>query len=186
MQKFMKYFLVFICFIAVMFIGVVGIKLSQDLRSTAAPSTNLSFKFNSDLKGNTLKVQDKFNIQVLISTGNNQTIGSQISIKFDPMKLKLNDITSGGFYENASIAGKNMDNSQGIGSISFLVEPGSSVVSGSGILANLSFTAIGDGKTIVNFDEPNTIVVAINENGENVVSSYSSVTLNINKSRGKK
>lgn len=169
-----------------MFIGIVGIKLSQDLRSGAAPSTNLSFKFSSDLKGNILKVQDKFNIQVLISTGNNQTIGSQISVKFDPNKLKLNDITSGGFYENASIAGKSVDNSNGIGSISFLVEPGSNPVLGSGVLANLSFTAIGDGRTTINFDEPNTIVVAINENGENVVSSYSSVTLNIAKSRGKK
>ncbi len=152
-----------------------------DIRSSAAPATTLNFQ----LVNNKVKVGDSFPLRVFISTGLNKTVGAQLSIKYDPTKLRLDNVVAGTFYPNPTILGPTIDNTLGKLSYTLLLPPGSTPISGSGILATLSFTATSQGLATVSFDSGNTVVIATGEGGQNVISSLSSISINIRKASGK-
>ncbi|QQG47421.1 MAG: hypothetical protein HY044_04850 [Candidatus Woesebacteria bacterium] len=179
-----KWFLATVFFLISVLVSlfvVNQVNRKYDIRSSAAPSTSLSFL----LVNNKIKVNDQFSLRVYISTGLNQTAGAQLNINYDPLKLRLNGVVAGTFYTNPTILGPTIDNTSGKLSYALIVPPGSMPVSGSGVLATLNFTAISQGITPVSFDSANTLVIATGEGGQNVISTLSPISINVRKASGK-
>lgn len=179
----LKSFLVTAIFLIGILVSVAIVKESQTYRAGAAASTNLSFQTVTNARP---KVGDKPNVRVMISSGTNQVVGTELRIKYDATKLRLDNAVPGSFFPNPTKIGPTINNSLGTLSYTLFLAPGATPISGSGILATLNFTAIAQGTATISFDRANTIVTAINQGGMNVVNSLGSITLNISKAPGKR
>jgi general secretion pathway protein D len=81
--------------------------------------------------------------------GGTDVAAAPMQIQFDPKILHLNDVTRGGFIDGDALFTKNIMNDTGVAAIQLNRMPGSPGTSGSGVLVNLNFRAVGRGATAV-------------------------------------
>ena len=92
-----------------------------------------------------------FNVNVVIANATD-LFSAPLQIKFDPKVLKLNDVVQGNLMSSDGqqvTFTKNILNDTGEADITLNRLPGEGGVTGSGILATLSFATIGRGSTSV-------------------------------------
>jgi hypothetical protein len=116
----------------------------------------------------TFSTNETFPVYVQTSTATNTVIGADLDIRFDPAKLRLNDIVPGNFFTNPDTTNKVVDNTNGVGKITVATPPGTSGRTGIGNMAQLTFTAIGQGATTIAFGDGN-LVAATGINGVNAI-----------------
>ncbi|MGH9427266.1 MAG: cohesin domain-containing protein, partial [Terriglobia bacterium] len=96
-------------------------------------------------------------ITVAVSIDNAQDAsGASFALSFNPKVLKLVNVQDGGFLSQggkASSLSQKIDNDNGTATVSLTRPAGSPGVSGSGILANLQFEAVGPGITSITFSQ---------------------------------
>ena len=96
-------------------------------------------------------------LTVAVSIENAQGASSaSFALSFNPKALKLVSVQDGGFLSqggNASSLTPAIDNESGKATVSLMRPTGSAGVSGSGILANLQFEAVGPGTASVTFSQ---------------------------------
>ena len=101
-----------------------------------------------------------------------------LQIKYDPKMLKLNDVTQGNLMgsdgQQATFT-KNIQNDTGEADITLNRLPGTGGVTGSGILATLSFTTLGRGAATVSA----AAFSPSNSQGQPITNSSPLVTVNI-------
>jgi len=99
------------------------------------------------------KVGDDVAVAVRISTGGHSTVGTDLSLKYDPNILDASSPASfirGQIYKDYPII--SIDNSAGVVKISGIDSPGQSGFSGIGVMGELLFKAKKDGHTSVTID----------------------------------
>jgi general secretion pathway protein D len=118
-----------------------------------------------------------FNVSLVIQNATD-LFSAPMHIKFDPKMLRLNDVVQGNLLssdgQQVSFT-KNIMNDTGDATITMNRFPGSGGVTGSGMLATLSFTALGRGATnvsVLNF-------TAVNSQGQAIVNSSPGLSVSI-------
>jgi general secretion pathway protein D len=118
-------------------VGPVPLSFSPGGEISAAPGSTLNFSLQ------VMGAADLFSIV-------------PVKIKYDASKLRLNDATQGELIgrdgQKVSLS-KDIRNDTGVATITLARPPGSSGISGSGSLLNLSFQAVGTGETRVSVEE---------------------------------
>ncbi|MFZ1655223.1 MAG: cohesin domain-containing protein [Candidatus Moraniibacteriota bacterium] len=103
-------------------------------------------------------------LTAMVDTGGNRVTGAELSVRFDPTKLKLERITASPAFA-LNLQPQAIDNQQGTGSIALGVPLEQSAVSGRQSIAVLTFRALATvGNTEVTFAE-NTLLAADDEPG---------------------
>ncbi len=99
-----------------------------------------------------VKEGDKFLIDVFISTGGNNTIGTDLGLKFDPGYLEIleNGFTVGKLYPD--YPGVNIDNKEGTVLASGIASFNNKGFNGTGKFATLNLRALKSGRTSVTID----------------------------------
>lgn len=146
----------------------------QDIRKRAAPTTTLTLQTTNARP----RVGEDVVINVMIDTGSNQVITSDVYLGYDPQKLEVVDITPGTFFLNPNTAGKVLDNTNGRVGITVYLPVQTTPQIGSGTLATILFRAKSAGIATVEMTNE-TIVGAIGEGGTNVLAGTVPVTVNI-------
>ncbi|MCL5095915.1 MAG: Ig-like domain-containing protein [Patescibacteria group bacterium] len=126
------------------------VKKRQELRSRAAPATVLSVSPAVVTK----KVGDTFQINVQVTTGDNQVVGTDLYLSFNSLVLEALTIVPGGFLDNPQELKKTINNQTGkiIYSLaSFTAKQGT------GNLASINFTAKDKGTSSFAFDSGTSI-----------------------------
>ncbi len=131
------------------------VRKRQELRSRAAPATVLSVSPAVVTK----KVDDTFQINVQISTGDNQIVGTDLSLSFNSLVLEATTITPGGFLDNPQELKKTIDNQTG--KIIYSLASFNSK-KGTGTLASINFKAKDKGTSSLVFNS-GTSVAGIGE-----------------------
>lgn len=124
--------------------------------SYAAGQTTLSFSQATPVVGNT------FTVDVLINSGQDTILNTDLSIQFDPTKLQAISIIPGPFLPGATeiTSVKKIDNTKGVIVESFYTTK-NNAAKGTGIFATITFKALTLGTTIVSFDTQRTVVPAL-------------------------
>lgn len=122
----------------------------------------------STVKGETLT------INLDINTASESVTGADIVINYDKLHLVVNSITPGNFFPKTL---KKYDDNNGTITLVFAANKGESRY-GQGTVASITFTALAEGTTMVNYS--NFSQVAVSEALVNVLSSSSGTTININ------
>jgi general secretion pathway protein D len=89
-------------------------------------------------------------VAVQLENGTDLSAAAPIKIKFDPTQLRLNDITPGDLFSRDGVratSSKDIRNDSGEATLTITRLPNSPGVSGSGIIATLSFVAVGKGSS---------------------------------------
>ena len=155
-------------------VGVFLVQRNIEIREKAAPSTNLSLVSDTDSP----IVGQSFSALVNINTGENQVIGAEMYITYDPLKLEIVSVDKGTFLPNPVIIGPDIDNSSGTLSYTIYIPPGSTPVTGSGTLAVIEFKTKQEGSATVSFTSESK-VGAVQEGGVNVLVGTTPLSLNI-------
>ena len=95
----------------------------------------------------------RFSIGVSVANAQ-QVHGLAFNFKFDPEVVRLVDVEGGGFLSSDGISvalAERLENSLGRAVISMTRPPDSPGVSGSGVLMNLRFEAVGTGDGAISF-----------------------------------
>jgi hypothetical protein len=97
-------------------------------------------------------------MQVNLQADNLNNLGAadRIRVKYDPAKLRLNDINAGELFSRAGVSAtssKDIRNDTGEATLVVTRPPGANGVTGNGAVAVLNFTAIGTGETAVTLTE---------------------------------
>lgn len=122
-----------------------------------------------------------YELDILMSTNQNSANSVQLELSYDPKVLKNIDITSGSFFQNPNVLLKSIDSSNGRISYAISLNGDQSGISGSGIIATLSFSldrnAQASTQTAISL-LPKTEVNAKDYPGS-ILKSYSGATINI-------
>lgn len=155
-------------------VGVYLMQQSTEFREKAAPATTLSFN------AQTLSpdVGQEFIVTSTINTAENQVVGVELYITFTPGVLELQEVTSGNFFNDEGGFNPSIDNEQGTLSYVIWTEPASVPSQGTGALATLRFKAMKSGSATIGYTE-STLVGAIQEDGKNVLTGTTPITLNV-------
>jgi hypothetical protein len=100
-------------------------------------------------------------------------------VKYDPAKLKAETVTRGSFLAGADFVGPTINSTAGTVYYTLLMPPGVAPKQGTGTVASIAFKALAIGNTTVSFDQANTIVIALKEGGQNVLTNAISANLTI-------
>jgi general secretion pathway protein D len=93
-------------------------------------------------------LSSNFTVAVTLD-GGTDVASAQVQIQFDPKVLSLNDIARGGFLASDSQPVKNIRNDIGTATVQVGQSAGTPGANGSGVLATLTFQAVGRGATAV-------------------------------------
>lgn len=96
-----------------------------------------------------ITVNATFDVAIVVDTGAADTSGVDAMISFDNTKLNLTDIIPGSIYDQ--YIGENIDNANGLATISGLSSSTTSLYNGTGTLATLRFRGIETGTANVSF-----------------------------------
>lgn len=141
--------------IIAVFFSVRWSQQRKQLRSKAAPATVLSIVLPSVTK----QMNEAFSLSIQIDTGENQVVGVDLSLSFNPAVLEVVDILPGGFFSSPQQLAKNIDNQVG----TIIYSLGSFIANqGSGTIALISIKAKGEGISTLNFN-PETSVAGVGE-----------------------
>lgn len=178
MKKFLP-ILILIILILSLGAGLYLVKRNQDFKLSAAPSSNITLQASTSNP----RPEEQFSVTAIISTGPNQVTGSELSISYPPDKIELLSVTPGTFLTNADIYGPIIDSVEGNVFYSVYLPVNDPPITGSGELATFTFRAKAAGSATINIDDP-SVVVAIGENGDNVLQTKSGVTVNVAQALG--
>ena len=95
------------------------------------------------------------NVTIQVENGADVFSGAPIRIKYDPSKLRLNDMSAGDLLARGGVtvsAVKDIRNDAGEATMTVARAPGSPGVSGSGAIVTLNFVAVGKGASAVTLD----------------------------------
>lgn len=95
-------------------------------------------------------VSSSLTVSVQLENAADVASGSPIKVKFDPMQLRLNDISPGDLLSRDGVrvtAVKDIRNDTGEATLTVSRLPGSPGISGSGVIATLNFVAVGKGSS---------------------------------------
>ncbi len=169
----MKRFIFCIASFVTIFMAFVGLKGSV----LAAPDTELSIQTSVS----TVTVGQTFTANILINTGTNQVVGTELYINFDSARLRAASIAAGSFFTSPETISPSIDNTNGTISYTIYLSPGATPETGSGVLAVITFEAISAGTANISIS-PDTIVGAINEGAENVLTTRTPASLTVQSS----
>jgi cell division septation protein DedD len=174
MGKIIMVALIVVVMLAGLGAGVYLVQQNQELVRKAAPATTLSFS----LVGVTPKVGDNFVVASNIDTGDNQVIAVELHLNFDPTRVEFVQANPGPFFSDFQSVEPTADNSTGTVTYSLYLSPQTSPLQGQGIVATFTFRAKTAGSTTISYS-PETIVGAVQEQGQNVLVSSTPLTVNI-------
>lgn len=131
------------------------------------------------------KVGDDVAVAIRVSTGGHATVGTDISIKYDPNYLSAPtraNFLRGQIYQDYPII--NVDNNLGVVKISGIDSPGQSGFSGIGVMGELIFTAKKTGQSSVTIDyqkgATNKSNIIENKTAKNILENVYNLNVNIN------
>ncbi len=161
----------------------------QDLRSRAT-STGPSSVLFFDPASISLEPSQTSTVTININPNNNQVFGIQLSLNFDPAKIKINSFTPSASFSNV-LASPQIDNTGGtiyaVLTVPFPTQPTDPNAAGippspvtlpNTAVATVSFQTLQEGSPLLSFTS-NTIVVAKDET-INVLASSTPLTINVN------
>lgn len=146
----------------------------QELRQRAAPATTLTLTASPI----SLTVNSTVTVNVAITTGANQVLVTELYLNFDPTKLEVQDILPGPFFPTPQTTGKSLNNTTGQAALTVFIPTSTQPKSGTGIVAKATFKAKASGSTTIRLSE-DTLVGAIGESGNNVLTGSVPVTITI-------
>ena len=111
-----------------------------------------------------------FMLDIVIDTGVNETVATEVHLNYNPSIVKVVDITPGTFFSNFVETIKNIDNQTGLLQHVLHIPTNASPVRGTDVLARITFEALSEGTTTLTFGN-RTIVAAINLDGRNALRS---------------
>ncbi|MFH0863556.1 MAG: cohesin domain-containing protein [Candidatus Gottesmanbacteria bacterium] len=160
--------------IVIIFLSVNQVKRQepQEIRSQAAPAASLSLSPGAT----TYFTSQTFTTNVMVVTGTNQIVSTDLVLTFNPSVLQITGVSAGSFLTNTSDLQKNIDNTNGKVTYSFYTSF-ANARQGQGILATINFQAKAAGVSTIAFD-PMTSIGALNET-QNVVMSTSPTTYTV-------
>ena len=158
------------------FIGIYLLRSSQDIREEAAPSTSLSMTTNTTL----IHPGQSFSVNVNATPGNNQVIGVQLDISFDPRYINVSDVTLGTFLPGqVDIVKKEIDNVAGTIFYVVWINPATRVyATAPGLVATIIASAplSSTPNTQITFGS-GTLVASLEDPGNNVVQNLTNLSL---------
>src|SRR5260221_1321869 len=117
-------------------------------------------------------------VNVNINTNTNDVIGADIDVTFDKTKLQVLDIRAGSFFTTPDVSNKVLDNTTGHAKITVNIPPSSTAKRGTGTIAIVTFKALAEGPTRVDFGDGN-LIAALNMNGLNALNSTTGLGLTV-------
>ncbi len=154
--------------------GLYLVKQNQEIRKKAAPSTSIILVPSAT----SVKINDTFTVDVNIDTGVNEVAGAELYVSYDASRIKATAMTAGTFLSEPNVLGPSIDNTQGSIFYSLNLAPGVLPKSGSGTLATITFQALQNGSSQIALTNE-TVVVAVGENGQNVLNNKIPTTITI-------
>jgi hypothetical protein len=107
----------------------------------ATAKSSLSFTQPKQETGST------YSTNVDLTSGGNKVTGVQLELEFNPAHISDVDVKPGPFFENSVELIKNIDDEKGTISYAIAVGQGENGVSGSGTVAIITFTQVGEDGT---------------------------------------
>ena len=141
----------------------------------AAPTTPASVAFNPDQVDTVLG--QSFTVNLVVSNATD-LFSAPLQIKYDPKVLKLNDVTQGNLMSSdgqQAVFAKNIQNDTGEADVTLNRMTGTTGITGSGMLATLSFTTLARGATSISAPA----FSPINSQGQPISNSSPLVTVNV-------
>ncbi len=123
-------------------------------------------------------VSSTLTVNVQVENAADLASGSPIKIKFDPMQLRLNDISPGELLSRDGVqvtAVKDIRNDSGEATLTVARLPGSPGISGSGAIATLNFVAVGKGSSKITVTDS----VLRNSRQENLTVTLTELPVNV-------
>lgn len=178
MKKFLP-IIILIILILSLGAGLYLVKRNQDFKLSAAPSSNITLQASTSNP----RPEEQFSVTAIISTGPNQVTGSELSISYPSDKLEVLSVNPGTFLANADVYGPIIDSIEGSVFYSLYLPVNDPPITGSGELATFIFKAKASGSATINIDDT-SVVVAIGENGDNVLETKSGISVNVAQALG--
>ena len=118
-----------------------------------------------------------FTVNLVVSNATD-LFSAPLQIKYDPKVLKLNDVTQGNLMSSdgqQAVFAKNIQNDTGEADVTLNRMTGTTGITGSGMLATLSFTTLARGATSISAPA----FSPINSQGQPISNSSPLVTVNV-------
>ena len=136
--------------------------LPSPQKETMLPYAQTSLEISSNpIPASSASAKSSYSLGVTIDTGGDKVTAVQLELSYDPKAIANVDIKPGSFFVNPAQALKKINSVDGTISYALLINPGESGVSGTGTVAVISYTEIGQTGTYtqINF-LPKTLVTA--------------------------
>lgn len=154
-------------------VTVLFINQNQDSRSKAAPATTLAFSPSRV----TRNVDDTFQMEVVIDTGENQVVAAELHLTYDPAVLEAQTITNGSLFPNILSSGVI---ESGTAEITVGAASAAQPVEGTGSVAIIRFKALAATETPVSIRfAQNTFVGSPGEGATNALVGTTPATVTI-------
>lgn len=150
--------------------GKVNTPFNDATEESSKSDAHTTLSISEEVRANT---DGKYEVDVNISTGEDQVTGAQIELSYDPDALTDVEIIPGGFLESASILDQKVDEANGKITLTLGSSLESEPVEGDGIIAIISFSKANDSETNIEF-LPETVVSA---GGKNVLNETVSAVI---------
>lgn len=155
------------------------VKKQQDLRSNAAPSSNLSFSPST----NSVKVGDQFDMAITVDPGENIVSYVKFNVLFDPQKLEAVKVVPSSSFpltlEGPTVTSGSATVSLGIGAdVTKAIQAPTQVA----VITFKALTTTDSTPTEITFDTGNTQVLSLSASdqpGENVLSNTTPADITI-------
>jgi hypothetical protein len=179
-KKLIVTLLVVVVMLAGVGVGVYLVRQQQDIREKAAPATTLALFPDNP----TPEVGDTFTIAVQISSGENDLIGVDIVLNYDPSILGVNTAEPGDYFPSPRVVGPSIDNTTGEVTYTVYLPGGATPITGQGTLARFNFQAKKAGTSPVTFGTYTRAAVYTEniedeDRGVNVVAGTTPTTINV-------
>jgi hypothetical protein len=146
----------------------------QEIRSRAAPATELSLTTSTDSP----QINDTFTVNVYIKTNSNAVASADLYINYDNTKIDATAISVGPFFPNGKEAGtKSISGGKILYGIQSSTDAGAK--SGEGVLAAITFKALSAGDVTINFDRTRTLVYGLAPDNNDVLENVSTLTIHV-------
>jgi hypothetical protein len=126
----------------------------------------------------TVKNGQSVAVNVGINTNSNDVIGADLDISFDKTKMQVLDVKAGSFFATPDVSNKVLDNTTGHAKVTVNIPPSGAAKRGTGTIAIVTFKALAEGPTRVDFGDGN-LVAALNMNGLSALNSTTGLGLTV-------
>jgi len=158
-----------------------GVTNTPTPTSTSAPTPTLVDSYPDtilriDPEQTTVGLGTTFTMNLMIESGVNQVVGTQVYLSYNPAIVRATNILPGNFFQNAIETIKRLDT----GLIEYVlhIPPEVSPSRGDAILAQITFEALSEGVTDLTIAS-NTLVAAINLDGANALKTRYKGTITV-------